>query len=257
MNFQEYTPSPALASFIKSYRFIKSADEMVNRVLPGTTFTAVFQLKGKVSLIEKTDKIILPAATLSGLRKGARLINYAPDSLTIIIHFRETGIAAFFKQPAYEFFEESLALDDLFATSEISIIEEQLAEASDYQAIIKVIESFLVTKLLHKKEDLLINEAVSRITSQKGSIRIEELSKSLFISQDAFEKRFRKLVGVTPKQFSSIVKINTLIRQRPPALSLTHLALESGYYDQAHFNKDFKLFTGQTPTDFFKAPFFW
>jgi len=39
--------------------------------------------------------------------------------------------------------------------------------------------------------------------------------------------------------------------------ALTETAFDAGYFDQPHFNKDFKLFTGQTPTDFLKSPIFW
>jgi AraC-like DNA-binding protein len=104
-------------------------------------------------------------------------------------------------------------------------------------------------------------------------VRIKELADGLFISQDAFEKRFRRVIGASPKQFSYIIRMRAIVHgglqeamngglksvvnggaKRHP---LTESAFDAGYFDQPHFNKDFKLFTGQTPTDFLKSPLFW
>jgi methylphosphotriester-DNA--protein-cysteine methyltransferase len=102
-----------------------------------------------------------------------------------------------------------------------------------------------------------VSEAISKIYSNSGAMKISGLANSLFISQDAFEKRFRRVTGATPKQFSTIVKMKSIIQQKSIQASFLDIALENGYYDQAHFNKDFKLFTGQTPTDFFNSPSYW
>ncbi|WP_423127129.1 helix-turn-helix domain-containing protein [Gaoshiqia sp. Z1-71] len=63
--------------------------------------------------------------------------------------------------------------------------------------------------------------------------------------------------GATPKRFSSIVRLNSIIRYNQKNQSISDMAFDGGYFDQPHFNKDFKLFTGQTPTDFFRSASFW
>jgi AraC-like DNA-binding protein len=88
-------------------------------------------------------------------------------------------------------------------------------------------------------------------------IKIKELADAHYLSQDAFEKRFRRVVGTSPKQFSTIIKIKSIVDNKPQNGSLTQMALEAGYFDQPHFNKEFKLFTGLSPTDFFKIPQAW
>lgn len=257
MKIAEYIPTDQLRPFIKAYKIIESQDELVNRVVPNTSFAIAFRFRGQISYINDTDKTTLPIATFSGLRKSVRLINYAPKTAALIVLFKETGVSAFFKQPLHELFEESVSLDNFFPQSEISIIEEGLAETENDQTKIAFIEQFLCSKLLCNKPDSLVSEAIAKIYSNNGMIRISELADDLYISQDAFEKRFRKITGATPKQFSSIVKMKSIIRQNPASSSFLDIALENGYYDQPHFNKDFKLFTGQTPTDFFKLTSYW
>lgn len=257
MKLETHTPSAALQPFVKAYTVIESTDEITNRIVPGTSFALVFRLKGQISYLQGSKKIALPSTVFSGLKKSVRLINYAPDSGAIIVLFKETGIRAFLQQPVHELFEQSVSLDTFLPSSEISAIEERLAGAPGIQAKIAVIEQFLLSKTSDHEPDRLISEAIGRIYRAKGHIRIKELAGGLYISQDAFEKRFRKATGATPKQFSYIVKMNAILRQNSIDPSFLDMVFENGYYDQSHFNKDFKIFTGQTPTDFFKNGSYW
>lgn len=257
MNIEEYIPTESLRPFIKAYRIIESQGELINRVVPNTSFAIAFRLKGQISYISDTHKTTLPTSTFSGLRKSVRLINYAPETAALIVLFKETGVSAFFKQPIHELFEESVSLDNFFSHPEVAVLEERLAETGNNKTKIAVVEQFLYSKLLYHKPDSLVSEAIGKIYLNNGTLKIRELADGLFISQDAFEKRFRKVTGATPKQFASIVKMKAVIRQKSAPSSFLDIALENGYFDQSHFNKDFKLFTGQTPTDFFKSASYW
>lgn len=257
MNIQEYIPTDKLRPFIKTYKIIESECELINRVVPSTSFAVAFRLKGKISYISNTGITVLPTTTFSGLRQSVRLINYAPKTSSIIVLFNETGASAFFKQPLYELFEESVSADHFFTKSEIAYLEDCLAETKNNESRISILEKFLFSKLINNKPDKLVNEAIARMYLNNGLLKMKSLANSLFISQDAFEKRFRKVTGATPKQFSSIVRMKTIIQQKSEQSSFLDTALENGFYDQAHFNKEFKIFTGQTPTDFFKSSSHW
>ena len=93
-------------------------------------------------------------------------------------------------------------------------------------------------------------EAAKLIYQSKGTIKISEFHEKLFISQSPFEKRFRKLVGTTPKKFASIVRFNSVLNDLPNIKSLTDICYENNFFDQAHFIKDFKQYTGDTPETF-------
>jgi AraC-like DNA-binding protein len=134
----------------------------------------------------------------------------------------------------------------------MDVVAEQINEADTDVERINVIETFLVSRLTKGPLDELILLAVNLIKQSKGNIKIELLAKKLNISQGQFEKRFRKVVGASPKKFSSIVRLSNILNARPTANKLTELAIDSGYFDQAHFIKDFKSFTGLTPEQYFK-----
>jgi methylphosphotriester-DNA--protein-cysteine methyltransferase len=98
---------------------------------------------------------------------------------------------------------------------------------------------------------------MQQIRSTNGNIKIRNLAASMAISIDPFEKRFRRIVGVSPKQFADTIRLRTLIKQYSASENLTGIALEAGYFDQAHFIKDFRTFTGLAPQQFFRSAAWW
>jgi methylphosphotriester-DNA--protein-cysteine methyltransferase len=99
----------------------------------------------------------------------------------------------------------------------------------------------------------MVASAISMIYKSKGNIRIKELLTELHVSQSVFEKRFRQVVGTSPKKFASIVRFKHTIHRYDPKRSLTDLGYEAGFYDQAHFIKEFRNFTGDSPEIFFNS----
>jgi len=230
-------------------------DEQVNHIMPDTSLVMVFRFKGQVSFLENNAKNDLPTSMISGLRKSGKLVNYAKSSANLMVVFNEAGANAFIKEPLNELYDSSVSLDNMY--KDVSAIEDQLAEAQSNSARIRHIEQYLQSKLYPGEPDQLVLAALEKIHAAKGIIKIKELVQSLYISQDAFEKRFRRVVGVSPKQFSNIIRMKYIVSNGLTKETLTEVAFNAGYFDQPHFNKDFKLFTGKTPTDFIKTPPLW
>ena len=255
MNFDIHIPIELLKPFVKTYLIIESQNESVNRVVPDTSLVMSFRYKGQVNnSAGEIKKNVLPSSAFSGLRKSVCTFNYSKNTGNILVLFKEARASAFFKEPLHELFEENVSLDNFINHQDLSIIEEQLSGANNNAQRINLIETFLLSRLYDYKPDKLILTALQKIHLAKGVVKIRDLANTLCISQDAFEKRFRRVVGTSPKQFSSIVRIDSIINGRQQKLN--DIIFNAGYFDQPHFNRDFKLFTGQTPTDFFKAPSF-
>jgi len=215
-----------------------------------------FRYKGSVVYRENA----LPVSVISGLRKSPRLLGYARETGNLLVVFKSAGAAAFFKEPLHELFDASIALENLIPYGELSEVEDRLAAAETNPQRILIIEQFLFSRFREARPDQLVLHALERIKSANGGLRIKDLITELNISQDPFEKRFRRVIGTSPKQFSTIVRLRNLITafpHFPQAENFTDAAYRAGYFDQAHFIKDFKSFTGQTPQAFFGNPSFW
>lgn len=136
--------------------------------------------------------------------------------------------------------------------AKVDSIISQLTKARTDTTRLKVIEDFLITRLNKKTKDELIAVSVELIEQGAGNIKIALLAGKLKISQSQFEKRFRKIVGASPKKFASIVRLRKLINAAPNNENMTRLGLEAGFSDQAHFINAFKFHTGTTPKQFFQ-----
>jgi len=253
MRIYPVKPSEILRPFILTYLIIDSPEEGLNKVLPDTSLVMAFHYKGRVSCLAGNTDITLPRSSISGLRKSLRAFHYSKGTGNILVLFKETGAAAFFRNPLHHLFNETVSLDQVIGHRNLAIIEEQIAEAKDNAQMIDRIERFLLSALYDHTPDKLISAALQKIHLAKGVIKIKELAQALYISQDAFEKRFRRAVGSSPKQFSSVVLMKSITSCRPPKQRLSDLAFNAGFCDQPHFNKDFRLFTGQTPSEFYKC----
>lgn len=258
MKYSKFLPSPALQPYVREFIILESDLYFDSRTIPDTALVMTFRYKGKVWKLEGEKEESLPATGISGLRKSVRLFQYEKQTANLLVVFKEGGMNAFVRQPAHELFELNISSDNLFPASQLDELLEQLAGAATDEARVDVAEIFLLTKLhACNKPDPLVSSALASIRQHSGIVRIKDLAASLYVSQDAFEKKFRSAVGATPKQFASIVRMKDLIRKYPTYTSLTDAAYEAGYFDQSHFIKDFRLFTGQTPKDFFSGFEYW
>lgn len=251
MRFDTYIPSNILKPYIHFIAVSEVEEDKVYKVLPGTGLVIGFQFKGNLTLLHNKEQIDLSISGITGLHDTFRIFKNTGHTGTVLIYFKDGGASAFFQQPAHELFRESVSLDNFVSRSELSSIEEQLCDAETDSQRIQTIERFLISRMSFNKNDTLILAAISLIHASKGNIKIAQLMKHLHISQSPLEKRFRQLVGTSPKKFSSIVRFKNTVNSYDPQASLTDLSYEAGYYDQAHFIKEFKKFTGDTPHSFF------
>lgn len=253
MKFDTYVPCNPLKPFIKSFAISETEAESTYKVLPDTGLVIGFQYRGKLSHLEPGAEIPLASSGITGLRDSYRIFRNSANIGTVLVFFTEGGAAPFFKVPVHELFSESLSLDNFMLRSELLILEEQLCGAREDQKKIRLVELFLLARLKPVAPDHMVLAAITLINQRRGNIRIKELCTSLNISQSPLEKRFRQVVGASPKKFASIVRLKHTLHLYAPQNSLTDMGYEAGFYDQAHFIKEFKKFTGETPESFFKA----
>jgi AraC-like DNA-binding protein len=250
MKFDKHFPTDRLKHYVKY--FVVSENELGNeyKVLPSSGLVIGFQYKGQLALVKHGTESGLASSGITGISGSYKTFKNSANIGTILIYFTETGFTHFASHPADELFNLSTSLDDIFDKDKVAEVEDKLALVTTDNERIGVVEKFLLSQLKDIETDRLIVEAVKLIYRSKGTIRIKELSEKLFISQSPFEKRFRKIVGTTAKKFASIVRFNTVLDNLNETKTLTEICYENNFFDQAHFIKDFKQFTGETPENF-------
>ncbi|MDB5257595.1 MAG: helix-turn-helix protein [Chitinophagaceae bacterium] len=257
MKIDRYIPCDALKPFIKAFLLIESEQGMNNRILPDTALVMAFRLRGMVTFTDSSGEFTLPSQVITGIRKSSRIMNYAAGSATLLVLFTEAGPSAFFKAPMHHLFGQSISMEEFFCKKEIEEIEEKIYQSKTNNERFKCMEYFLTAQLKRHVLDPLVLQAIQTIKKHQGILSIYSLASLLCISQDAFEKRFRKSIGTSPKHFASIVRLKHIIATHSTSGTLAETAYDAGYFDQTHFNKDFKSFTGLTPSAFFRQEATW
>ena len=125
-----------------------------------------------------------------------------------------------------------------------------LASAANNHERVAIIQEYLCRQLEKlKNPDKTVEHWLWQVNFFKGQLTVEDLSRKVNISQRQLGRRFNQTVGLSPKEFSRVTRfIHSLTHlKKYPLLSLTEIAYESGYYDQAHFIHDYKSYSGLTP----------
>ena len=250
MRFDKTIPTDRLKPYIKYFAISENKAENSYKVFPSTGLVIGFQYRGQLTTIKGDKEIQLASAGITGISDSFNIFRNSIDAGTILVYLTEIGLTYFASHPANELFNQSVSLDNIFDKNKINETEEKLSFAKTTKQRIHIVEQFLLSQLKDVQNDKLIVEAIKLIYQSKGTIKIKELNEKLFISQSPFEKRFRKLAGTTPKKFASIVRFHSVLNHLNSDKTFTAICYENNFFDQAHFIKDFKQYTGDTPENF-------
>ena len=107
----------------------------------------------------------------------------------------------------------------------------------------------------HVKTDPVVEASIALIRHVRGDIRVKELNEELGVCKSTLEEKFNRNLGLSPKEFCKIEKINQFLdnyQQHKDEMTLTQLTFKSGYYDQSHLIKEFRYFVDLSPRKYLK-----
>ncbi|MCF3110535.1 helix-turn-helix domain-containing protein [Niabella sp. CC-SYL272] len=160
------------------------------------------------------------------------------------VRFRPEGFIPFATLPVKKMGNRAIATTVLF-TAAGSQLNQHILKAGTTAERISITETFLRKQLSDQRTiDHVAKQTVEMILSANGRCAVDELSGQLQINRRQLERRFATMIGLSPKQLSRNVRMQTVLRLllNNQYDSLTRLAYEGEYYDQAHFIRDFGAF---------------
>lgn len=108
----------------------------------------------------------------------------------------------------------------------------------------------ILLQLKQSESDTEVQKAVQLILDSQGQCKIKDIVSQAFVSERPLQKRFRRAVGLSMKEFARVRRMRTAIVQmvlhQQRSLDVSH---EGGYYDQAHFLRDFQAFAQMKPSE--------
>ena len=259
MHYEEIAPCPALARHVKCYWTMESAASSSvrqERILPDGCSEIVFNLADPFNQ-HKSDGSIerQPLNLLVGQMRSHLLIEPTGRIGLFGIRFWPGGAYPFLLIPQDEIADRVVDLDSAFGRTARQI-ESLLDGALTAGERVWRVESVLSACLNRFRGDHeAVLAAVAMILRSGGGVSIQSLTDTLALNSRKLDRLFNTRVGLSPKTLCRIIRFQRIFRalecnngSRP---NWVRIALDCGYYDQAHFIREFKAFTGKEPTAYF------
>jgi AraC-like DNA-binding protein len=190
---------------------------------------------------------------ISGPRSEAFVIDGAGPAALLGVHFKPGGARPFFRAPATEFHNRHVELTEIWGAA-ANDLRERLIAAAGAHARFQVLEQALLTRLQREVCHPAVAFAVRQLASDPAHPSIRDVTAQIGFSARHFIDIFKAEVGLTPKLFARVCRFHEVVRcvhpQPAREIEWADVAVASGYYDQAHFIHDFRLFSGLTPSDY-------
>jgi len=154
----------------------------------------------------------------------------------------------FFKIPLYLLANTTTLLADLWKTNAVAL-ETLMADAGTPNQRVALLQDYLLQQLGEADDNPQISYCLQQVQFSKGLISLDTLTRHIGFSQRHLSRQFQQYVGLSPREYLKVSRFIYSLEhlKSKPSATLTSVAYQSGYYDQAHFIRDYKQYTGFTP----------
>jgi AraC-like DNA-binding protein len=260
MRFEKYTPAFPLRNFVDSFWLYNDyrATHSTERILPTGTIALVINLRENELRIydaaEPDNRRVFSGAVVSGAY-GAGFVSDTEEEAEIMgIHFKPGGAFPFLGLQAGEIADTHVDLENLWGASALGLRERVCGAATSlerFQWIEKALTEHSYRPLEHHYS---VPWALQIFAQNQSGAVVRDAARRIGLSRRRFIELFKTEVGMTPKMFYRVQRFQRARARalRPAAPDWAELAAECGYFDQSHMIRDFLLFSGLSPTDYFR-----
>lgn len=239
--YQELKPSVKQSNLIDAFWTFSTAQFSESfKVFPDTCIDLIVDLSKNEAFV-------------SGIMSNFQIRELASRSNLIGVRFKTESFGCLSKIPTHETKNLRIDFSQLFPNCEQNIVN-QLINLESTADKISFLENFIATSFQknYHRQDKLVLSVAAKIRSLKGCVDGRTIAKSNTISLRQLERRFKSYMGLTIKEFSSIVRFKNAKKmiQSSTETSLLNIAFDTGFFDHAHMNHEFNRISGENPSFF-------
>jgi AraC-like DNA-binding protein len=258
MAYISHVPSPPLNFYINS---LYSPDDSIlpprEKILPLPALDLKINFGGGFPVYDGDQDEPFTTLTESwalGLWTRYHIVDWPSDLQYLGVSFKTGGAYRFLGLPLSELQNQVVSLDAIWGTFAAEL-RERLYAAPTIQARFALLEQFLLARLCEAPQGLkAVQYAIAEIARHHGTLSIRELSESMGMSQKHLIVQFKQMVGCTPKELGRLYRFADILASidLTQPVDWTWVAHQFYFHDQSHFIRDFREFTGHTPTDYLR-----
>lgn len=245
---------PALAEHLECLWFVADDDasptpRASERVLPDGCLEWIFHLKAPFRRWTLAGEWELqPCGFVVGEFTQFFLLQPTGPVATMGVRFRPGGAYRFVPFPLAALTDRAIPTEEIWGR-EGKYLEEAVLTARSHAERTRLVQGFLLSRLAAPRPRF--DAAISEIVRSHGQTRVDQLAGRIGWSARQLEREFRASAGLSPKALSRIIRFQNLLRLvgEGRLREWASLALEGGYADQPHMVREFREFSGQSPTE--------
>jgi AraC-like DNA-binding protein len=224
-----------------------------DRALPRGAATVIFDLSARQRLdvyaADGHTRIAVPPAVVMGPHVTSYVCDVDPHAGTLAIHFLPGGAAPFLPMPLQHLESDFLGVEDVWGPDGRRL-HERLIEAPGAAARFALLEQFLLARARPSARYADVATALDAV-ERSPELKIAEVGALTGLSPKRLITRFRTEVGLTPKAYARVRRFQAALRRlRAGDARGAEIAADVGYFDQAHFVREFRSFTAMTPSQY-------
>jgi methylphosphotriester-DNA--protein-cysteine methyltransferase len=256
MAFATFRPGPPLASLIESVWDwdAPAAAHRFDRILPVANASLIFNLaEDETRVYDDTARRCerLGGAALDAPRHRSFVIDTAEQVRVVGVVFRCGAAAAFFRERMDVIANAHVDLDDLVA-ARFRAVRERLLEASSPRARIATLCAWLADVAKDASMPAAVAHATAFLRAAPALSRVANVHRESGCPPRRFGVLFREHVGMSLKRYARLQRFRAVVDavQRGRRVEWTRVASDCGFYDQPHLVREFRAFSGMTPTEY-------
>jgi AraC-like DNA-binding protein len=248
-------PSALLRPFVKQL-WMSSSSESLNglreKVLPTGQMHLVFRLKGPALRIfySANDSFAqtIDEPVVGGTRTSWYLKEIGAPVISIGAQLLPGASQLLFGVSAAELAGQHTPLSELWGT-QADFAREQICTARNPHHQLQILDNMLTARLTNESK---LHPAVAGALRMEHDLRINDLVRNSRYSHRGFIALFKEATGLSPKKYACLMRFQKLLKilVAPNAPSLADAAMQTGYSDQAHMQREFRAFAGMTPQQY-------
>jgi AraC-like DNA-binding protein len=251
-------PIPELEPYVKKVSVFTTNERIcfTQKLTPSPyNYLSYNHLEVPISIFAKKSVYPKSRTMIAGIKTEEIYVKYEGKLQQILFEFTATGFYNLFHQSPARYKNCLIEAAKIVSTQKISKILHCVSRTDDVNRQIGLMEDLLLSKVRDAKiPNLYLEKSVSFIEENHGMVQIKDVADQAGICERQLNRKFREVVGISPKKFSRILQLHYLIylihRKEHP---LQEIVFEGFFYDRPHFNHFFKELTGMTPVEFIRS----
>ncbi|WP_406284421.1 helix-turn-helix domain-containing protein [Embleya sp. NBC_00896] len=253
------SPSGALAGYVERYWWCATAPDPLAASLPdlwpGTGAELWIHLRGHVTAHAHDGSVParLPPAHLVCLRRNRWSLTPSPDGAAFLaVRFRAGALRCLLAADVDDVADTTVSAEDAWHAAGrrlADVVRAAPAGPTRVAALDRELRALIDRRRSESAGESRVLAAADLVYRRRGAVRVDHLAAETGLSVRQLQRRFPPAVGVGPKEFQQLTRIQhaarTLLLDDEPRYLAT--ALDAGFYDQNHFIREFRRFTGRTP----------